>query len=64
MPGREGRHGPVKLEYGDGRVTVEVPDDSVVVSAEHTDHEPEPLADPVGATRAALDAGLGLGADR
>lgn len=51
----------VELEYGDGHVTVEVPDDSVVVSADRTDHEPEPLADPVGATRAALDAPLGCG---
>ncbi len=54
----------VELEYGDGHVTVEVPDDSVVVSPDRTDHEPEPLADPVGATRAALDAPAGLRADR
>ncbi|UUZ58408.1 nickel-dependent lactate racemase [Nocardioides sp. B-3] len=49
----------VEIEYGDGHLTVEVPDDSVVVAADRTDHEPPPLTDPVAATRAALDAPLG-----
>lgn len=49
----------VEIEYGDGHLTVEVPDDTVVVAADRTDHEPTPLADPVAATRAALDSPLG-----
>ena len=53
----------VELEYGDGHVTVDVPDDSVVVSADRTDHEPEPLADPWAHARRARRA-PGLRADR
>lgn len=49
----------VEIEYGDGHLTVEVPDDSVVVAVDRTDHEPPPLDDPAAATRAALDAPLG-----
>ena len=37
----------VEIEYGDGHLSVEVPDDTVVVAADRTDHEPPPLADPV-----------------
>lgn len=51
----------VEIEYGDGHLGVEVPDDTVVVAADRTDHEPDPLADPVAATRAALDSPLGCG---
>lgn len=44
----------VLLEYGDGRMAVEVPDDAVVVRAGETFTEPPPLDDPVEATRSAL----------
>lgn len=49
----------VELEYGDGHVTAELPDDTVVVRPETATHEPPPLADPVAATRAALEEPLG-----
>lgn len=49
----------IELEYGDGAVGVELPDDAVVVSADLTSHEPPALADPVAATRAALANPLG-----
>ena len=53
------------LEYGDGFMDVEVPDDTIVVSAENAirlgHREPEPLTDPVAATREALAAPLGCG---
>jgi len=48
-----------EIEYGDGRLAITVPDDSVIVSADTVDHEPPPLPDPVAATRAALDSPLG-----
>ncbi|WP_158604330.1 lactate racemase domain-containing protein [Nocardioides mangrovicus] len=48
----------MSLEYGDDLIDVEVPDTSVVVDAAQAS-EPTPLADPVGATRAALDQPLG-----
>jgi nickel-dependent lactate racemase len=51
----------IRLEYGDGHVEAELPDDTTVISPEHADHEPPPLDDPVAATRAALDAPLGCG---
>ena len=47
------------IEYGDGHVEVDVPDDTTVISPDHTDHEPPPLPDPVGATREALANPLG-----
>ena len=49
------------LEYGDGHVDVDLPDDTTVVSPDLTDHEPPPLADPVAATRQALANPLGTG---
>jgi len=49
----------VQLEYGDGHLEVEIPDDSVVVSSRTATHEPPPLQDPVSATRDALDTPLG-----
>jgi hypothetical protein len=49
------------LEHGDGHVDVELPDDTRVVSPDTAGHEPDPLADPVAATRAALASPLGTG---
>ena len=53
------------LEYGDGHVEVELPDDTRVISPDHAQalghREPEPLADPVAATREALANPLGTG---
>lgn len=49
----------VALEYGDGHLEVELPDDTVVIDPDRATHEPEPLRDPVGATRSAIDAPLG-----
>lgn len=51
----------VSLEYGDGHIRVELPDDTRVISPGTATHEPDPLPDPVGATRAALDEPLGCG---
>lgn len=48
-----------RLEYGDGYIDVEVPDDATVVHPARATHEPTPLADPVAATRAALADPLG-----
>jgi nickel-dependent lactate racemase len=49
----------VTFEYGEGTMDADLPDDTFVVSPELVDHEPPPLADPVAATRAALDDPLG-----
>jgi hypothetical protein len=49
------------LEYGDGMIEVDVPDDTTVISPDRTDHEPPPLPDPVAATRAALAEPVGTG---
>jgi nickel-dependent lactate racemase len=53
------------IEYGDGHVDVELPDDTTVISPDHAHHlshrEPPALADPVGATREALASPLGTG---
>ena len=49
----------VEFEYGDGMMTASLPDDAVVVRPETATHEPPPLADPLAATRAALDSPLG-----
>jgi nickel-dependent lactate racemase len=49
------------LEYGDGHVEVDLPNDTTVISPEHARHEPPPLADPVDATREALANPLGTG---
>ena len=50
---------PVRLEYGDTFMEVELPDSARVVRAGETFTDPEPLADPVAATRQALDNPLG-----
>jgi len=47
------------LEYGDGHIAVDLPDDATVVRAADATHEPPPLGDPVAATRAALESPLG-----
>jgi len=49
----------IDLEYGDGTVTAELPDDAVVVGADSTSHEPPALPDPRAATRSALAQPLG-----
>ncbi|WP_022911101.1 lactate racemase domain-containing protein [Aestuariimicrobium kwangyangense] len=49
----------VNLQYGDGDVAVEIPDDSVVIR-EGIVHEPTPLADPDRATREAIARPLGM----
>lgn len=49
----------VQLEYGDGHLRVEVPNDSVVVRSDDATHEPRPLDDPLTATRTALETPLG-----
>src|SRR6478735_10272374 len=49
------------IEYGDGLVEVDVPDDTTVISPDHADHEPPPLPDPIAATREALGDPLGSG---
>ncbi|MEO7351025.1 MAG: lactate racemase domain-containing protein [Marmoricola sp.] len=49
------------IEYGDGHVEVELPDDTTVISPDRAHHEPPPLQDPVAATRAALAHPLGTG---
>ena len=49
------------IEYGDGHVDVDLPDDTRVISPDHAEHEPPPLADPVAATREALADPLGTG---
>jgi nickel-dependent lactate racemase len=49
----------VRLEYGDSFMDVEVPERAVVLRSGETFDEPEPLEDPVEATRKALDEPLG-----
>lgn len=49
----------VQLRYGDGHLDVEIREDTVVVSAENADHEPQYLPDPVSATRDALESPRG-----
>lgn len=49
----------VELEYGDGHLAVDLPDDAVVIRPEDATHEPPPLDDPVVATRGALERPLG-----
>ncbi len=49
----------VQIEYGDGTLPIDVPDQSHVVRAGELYHEPEPLEDPVEATRRALREPLG-----
>ncbi|MET0998031.1 MAG: lactate racemase domain-containing protein [Marmoricola sp.] len=49
------------IEYGDGHIEVELPDDTTVISPDHVSHEPPPLPDPVAATRDALANPLGTG---
>ncbi len=53
------------IEYGDGHIEVDLPDDTTVISPDHArshnHREPPPLADPVGATREALANPLGTG---
>lgn len=49
----------VQLEYGDGHVEVELPNSAVVVRPGEAHDEPDALADPVAATRAAIETPLG-----
>nr|WP_239579161.1 lactate racemase domain-containing protein [Microlunatus panaciterrae] len=42
------------MESGDGHVDVDLPDHAVVIQAGEAEHEPVGLADPVGATRYAI----------
>ena len=44
----------IDIEYGDGRFPIDVPKSSHVIRAGVTFEEPQPLADPVAATRDAL----------
>lgn len=49
----------VLIEYGDTHMRIEVPDTAIVVRDGETHREPEPLPDPVEATRQALRNPLG-----
>jgi nickel-dependent lactate racemase len=49
----------VRIEYGDSNLDVEVPDSAVVVRSGETVAEPEPLGNPVQATRRALAEPVG-----
>jgi nickel-dependent lactate racemase len=49
----------IPFEYGDGHVSVDLPDDAVVVRADTAEHEPPPVPDPVASTREALRNPLG-----
>ena len=49
----------VRIEYGDSFMDIEVPDTALVVRTGETFSEPEPLEDPVEATRRALAEPLG-----
>lgn len=49
----------VRIEYGDTHMDIEVPDSATVVRSGETFAEPEPLQDPVEATRRALAEPLG-----
>lgn len=49
----------VRIEYGDSNMDVEVPDSAVVVRPGETVAEPEPLENPVEATRRALAEPVG-----
>lgn len=50
---------PVRLEYGDSFMDVEVPESAIVLRSGESFEEPEPLANPAEATRRALDEPLG-----
>lgn len=50
----------VRIEYGDSYMDIEVPDSAVVIKPGETFEEPEPLEDPVEATRQALADPLGF----
>ncbi|GAB3928591.1 hypothetical protein GCM10011575_12860 [Microlunatus endophyticus] len=50
----------VRLEYGDHEIDAQVPDTAIEIIAGRAHQEPEPLSDPVAATRDALRAPLGL----
>lgn len=50
----------VRLEYGDGYLDAEFPDGTVQIRSGQSGTEPEPLADPVAATRDALRSPLGM----
>ncbi|QGN32266.1 lactate racemase domain-containing protein [Microlunatus sp. Gsoil 973] len=50
----------IRLEYGDGTVDAQVPDDAIEIVTGRAHQEPEPLADPVAATRDALRSPLGM----
>jgi lactate racemase len=50
---------PVRIEYGDSFMDVEVPESATVLRSGNTFEEPEPLGDPVEVTRLALADPLG-----
>jgi lactate racemase len=50
----------VRLEYGDGQLDARLPDTAVEIIAGQAHREPEPLADPVAATRDALRSPLAM----
>lgn len=52
----------IRLEYGDSTIDAQVPDTAIEIIPGRTHDEPEPLADPVAATRDALRAPLGTAA--
>lgn len=49
----------VSLEYGDGAVEAELPDSATVIAPGAAHREPDPLPDPVAATREAIQQPLG-----
>lgn len=49
----------IRIEYGDSRMDVEVPDNAVILRLGETFDEPEPLENPVEATRQVLAEPLG-----
>lgn len=49
----------VRIEYGDSYMDIDVPDEAVVVRSGETFSEPEPLQDPVEATRRTLAEPVG-----
>jgi nickel-dependent lactate racemase len=50
----------VLLDYGQGKMRVEVPNSTIIVRYGETYTDPEPLGEPAELTRQALDAPLGL----
>ncbi|SDR86497.1 lactate racemase domain-containing protein [Microlunatus soli] len=50
----------VRLEYGDGHLDAELPDDAIEIRAGQSGAEPDPLPDPVAATREAVQNPVGM----